>query len=53
MFLSYFESVNEGHPDKLFSQISDAVLANCMETPQARLLAKRRPRMTSSWLRVR
>ena len=38
------QSVNEGHPNKLFTQISDAVLVSCTETPQARLLAKRRPR---------
>jgi S-adenosylmethionine synthetase len=30
-FLFTYESVNEGHPDKLCDQISDAVLDACLE----------------------
>ncbi|KAI3969359.1 hypothetical protein MKW92_000012 [Papaver armeniacum] len=54
-FLFTSESVNEGHPDKLCDQISDAVLDACLEIGPltARLLVKLVPRQTWLWFSER
>ena len=62
VFLFSSESVNEGHPDKLADQVSDAVLDACLtadpyskvrRSPLATALARRRTRIrahrTAPW----
>ncbi|KAI8004508.1 S-adenosylmethionine synthase [Camellia lanceoleosa] len=49
-FLFTSESVNEGHPDKLCDQISDAVLDACLaQDPDSKVAQKLAPRPTWSW----
>ena len=44
VFLFSSESVNEGHPDKLADQVSDAVLDACLtEDPMSKVRSRRRP----------
>ena len=44
VFLFSSESVNEGHPDKLADQVSDAVLDACLtEDPMSKVRDTQRP----------
>ncbi|KAG8051988.1 hypothetical protein GUJ93_ZPchr0001g29969 [Zizania palustris] len=49
-FLFTSESVNEGHPDKLCDQISDAVLDACLaEDPDSKVACETCTKTTWSW----
>ena len=49
VFLFSSESVNEGHPDKLADQVSDAVLDACLtEDPMSKVRSRRRVGLCSA-----
>jgi len=49
IFLFSSESVNEGHPDKLADQVSDAVLDACLtEDPMSKVRSRRRVSLCSA-----
>jgi hypothetical protein len=49
VFLFSSESVNEGHPDKLADQVSDAVLDACLtEDPMSKVRDRRPPGLCSA-----
>ena len=49
VFLFSSESVNEGHPDKLADQVSDAVLDACLtEDPMSKVCTRRTVGLSSA-----